>query len=96
MSGLEPVVALALACNVFQVIGVTRETIRIVKQVYRYGDLDPALTDHATRLDDLSERIQTAMMPTTPAAATTTTTPTMTAPTTARGAAHGATQQVAI
>ena len=93
MSGLEPVVALALACNVFQVIGVARETIHVVKQVYRYGDLDPALTDHATRLDDLSEQIQKAMMPTTPVAATTTTTPTMTAPTTASGAAHGAPQQ---
>ncbi|KAK0754234.1 hypothetical protein B0T18DRAFT_338448 [Schizothecium vesticola] len=93
MSGLEPVVALALACNVFQVIGVARETIHIVKQVYRYGDLDPALTDHATRLDDLSKQIQTAMMPTTPAAATTTATPMMTASTTARGAAQGAAQQ---
>jgi hypothetical protein len=93
MSGLEPVVALSLACNVLQVIGVASETIHIVRQVYQNGELDPALTHHATRLDDLSRRIRIATMPTTTAAATTTTMPTTTESTTACGAAQGATQQ---
>ncbi|KAI8629153.1 hypothetical protein F5Y19DRAFT_475711 [Xylariaceae sp. FL1651] len=63
MSGLEPVVALALAGNVLQVIGVARETIHIVRRVYENGELDPILTD-------LSKRIRTAMMPTTTAPTT--------------------------
>ncbi|EAQ90378.1 hypothetical protein CHGG_02313 [Chaetomium globosum CBS 148.51] len=63
MSGLEPLAALSLACNVFHVIGVARHTIRTARQVYQYGELDPALIDHATRLEDLSKRIRPATMP---------------------------------
>ncbi|KAH6853221.1 hypothetical protein B0I37DRAFT_2202 [Chaetomium sp. MPI-CAGE-AT-0009] len=88
MSGLEPLVALSLACNILQVVGVARETIHVVRQVYQNGELDIAVIEHATRLDDLSKRIQAATMPTTTAVATTTT-----APTTAYGAAPGGTQQ---
>ncbi|KAH6637172.1 hypothetical protein F5144DRAFT_647151 [Chaetomium tenue] len=65
MSGLEPLVALSLACNIFQLLGAARDTIRTVRQVYQYGELDPALTDHATRLDDLSKRIRPTTMSTT-------------------------------
>ncbi|KLU91940.1 hypothetical protein MAPG_10889 [Magnaporthiopsis poae ATCC 64411] len=58
MSGLEPIVALGVACNVLQVIGVGRETVRIVRQVYQDGALDPALADKAAALDGLSTRIR--------------------------------------
>jgi len=54
MSGLEPVMVFALACNVLQVISIAYETIHIVRQVYQNGKLDPALTHHTTHLDNLS------------------------------------------
>lgn len=57
MSGLEPVAALSLACNILQVIGIGRETVRIAKQVYHDGTLDPALTESAGILD-ISSRIR--------------------------------------
>lgn len=64
MSRLKRVVTVSMACNFLQVIGVARERIQIVRQVYQNGELDPAPTHHATRLDDLSKRIWTATMPT--------------------------------
>lgn len=70
MSGLEAVAAFALACNILQVIGVAHETIRVAKQVYENGELNPALKDHATHLDDIVQRVKTMMI----APATTTTT----------------------
>ncbi|KAH6843157.1 hypothetical protein B0I37DRAFT_383866 [Chaetomium sp. MPI-CAGE-AT-0009] len=69
MSGLEPVVALSLACNILQIIGVARETVSVARQVYQNGTLDPALTYHATTLDNLSQQIQSTFR-----ASTTTTT----------------------
>lgn len=59
MSGLEPVAALSLACNILQVIGIGREAVRIAKQVYQDGALDPALTEHANVLDALANQIHT-------------------------------------
>lgn len=58
MSGLEPIAALGLACNILQVIGTGLETVRVAKQVYQDGNLDPALTETARILDDLSSRIR--------------------------------------
>ncbi|KAK4113218.1 hypothetical protein N656DRAFT_768156 [Canariomyces notabilis] len=87
MSGLEPIAALSLACNMLQVIDVAYKTIHTVRQVYQNGELDSGLTHHATHLEDLSKRIRTATMPT-----TTTKTPSTTSSSTARGAARGATQ----
>ncbi|KAI9148978.1 hypothetical protein HJFPF1_11022 [Paramyrothecium foliicola] len=60
MSGLEPVVALSLACNILQLIGTGREIVRVAKQVYQDGFLSPALTEGPKILDDLSSRIQSA------------------------------------
>jgi hypothetical protein len=87
MSGLEPIAALSLACNILQVIDVAHKTIHTVRQVYQNGELDSGLTHHATHLEDLSKRIRTATMPT-----PTTTTPSTTSSSTARGAVRGATQ----
>ncbi|KAG6358431.1 hypothetical protein INS49_014315 [Diaporthe citri] len=58
MSGLEPIAALGLACNILQVIGTGLETVRVAKQVYQNDKLDPALTESARILDDLSSRIR--------------------------------------
>ncbi|KAK7915166.1 NACHT domain-containing protein [Apiospora marii] len=58
MSGLEPIAALSLACNILQVVGVGRDTVRIAKQVYQDGTLDPALTESAGVLNDLSSQIR--------------------------------------
>ncbi|KAK4185025.1 hypothetical protein QBC35DRAFT_525158 [Podospora australis] len=77
MSGLEPLAVLALAGNVLQLIGAAHKTIEIVKQVYQTGEVNPALTDHAVRLEALSKRIQTV----TATVATTTTTVATTVPT---------------
>ncbi|KAK8123099.1 hypothetical protein PG984_011769 [Apiospora sp. TS-2023a] len=58
MSGLEPIAALGLACNILQVVGIGRDTVRIAKQVYQDGTLDPALTASAGVLDDLAGQIR--------------------------------------
>lgn len=60
MSGLEPIATLSLACNILQVIGIGRETVRLAKQVYQNGTLDPALTESAVILDNISSRIRSA------------------------------------
>ncbi|KAL8364710.1 hypothetical protein RB595_003814 [Gaeumannomyces hyphopodioides] len=64
MSGLEPIVALGVACNILQIIGVGRETVRIARQVYQEGVFDPALADKAAVLGDLSKRIRDATITT--------------------------------
>jgi len=60
MSGLEPLVALGLACNTLQLVGTGRETIRTVRQIYQDGKLDPALNDRAGELKSPAERASTA------------------------------------
>lgn len=58
MSGLEPMAALGLVCNILQVIGIGHETVRVAQQVYHDGAFDPALTESAKILDDLSSQIR--------------------------------------
>lgn len=58
MSGLEPIAALGLACNILQVVGVGRDTVRLAKQVYQDGKLDPSLTASAGVLDNLAGQIR--------------------------------------
>ncbi|PVH93021.1 hypothetical protein DM02DRAFT_697748 [Periconia macrospinosa] len=58
MSGLEPVAALSFACNILQIIGVGIETVRVARQVYQDGALDSVLTDNATLLRNLSDRVR--------------------------------------
>lgn len=53
MSGLEPLVALGLACNVFQIFGFAREVYQVSKMVLETGDVPPlALT---STLEDLAK-----------------------------------------
>jgi hypothetical protein len=58
MSGLEPIAALSVACNILQIVGVGRETVRIARQVYQDGALDPELTANATVLKNLSQLVR--------------------------------------
>ncbi|TLD30611.1 hypothetical protein PspLS_01869 [Pyricularia sp. CBS 133598] len=60
MSGLEPIAALGLACNILQVIAIGRETVQVALQVYRAGELDPALAKNAGVLEKLSREILTS------------------------------------
>ncbi|KAL8421584.1 hypothetical protein RB596_002382, partial [Gaeumannomyces avenae] len=53
----EPIAALGLACNILQVVEVGLNTIRVAKQVYKDGSLDPALTGNASALESISGRI---------------------------------------
>ncbi|KAK8116354.1 hypothetical protein PG984_012856 [Apiospora sp. TS-2023a] len=69
MPGLESMAALSLACNILQVIGIGREMVRIAKQVYQDGALDPTLKENAGVLDNLSDRIL-SITEVTPAATT--------------------------
>ncbi|TLD30653.1 hypothetical protein PspLS_01809 [Pyricularia sp. CBS 133598] len=59
MSGLEPIAALGLACNILQVVGIGRETVRLARKVYQDGELDPALKENAELLREISDAIRT-------------------------------------
>lgn len=59
MSGLEPIAALGLACNILQVVGIGRETVRLARKVYQDGELDPALGENAELLRKISDAIRT-------------------------------------
>ncbi|KXJ94371.1 hypothetical protein Micbo1qcDRAFT_220937 [Microdochium bolleyi] len=69
MSGLEPLAGLSLACNIFQIVGTGREIIRVARQVYQDGVLDPALADRAEELKALSDRTRDVLSPAAVAAA---------------------------
>lgn len=57
MSGLEALAALGLACNIFQVISFGRETLSLVKSVYRDGTLDNSLMDKITAIQGVASNI---------------------------------------
>ncbi|KAL8365092.1 hypothetical protein RB595_004084 [Gaeumannomyces hyphopodioides] len=56
MAGLEPLAALSLACNVFQIVGIGREIIALSRQVFRKGSIDSnvILADKAALLDNIA------------------------------------------
>ncbi|KAL8396980.1 hypothetical protein RB594_003899 [Gaeumannomyces avenae] len=56
MAGLEPLAALSLACNVFQIVGIGREIIATSRQVFHTGAIDnnAILTDKAALLDKIA------------------------------------------
>ncbi|KAK0751894.1 hypothetical protein B0T18DRAFT_79374 [Schizothecium vesticola] len=53
MSGLEPLVALGLACNVFQIVSFAREVYQVSKTVLETGDVPPPAL--ASTLEDLAK-----------------------------------------
>ncbi|CAM1508987.1 Fc.00g027260.m01.CDS01 [Cosmosporella sp. VM-42] len=61
MSGLE---ALGVACNIFQVISFTHESISLCKRVYRDGSPCPSLSENSALLGTFSNQIQNLAPPT--------------------------------
>lgn len=59
MSGLEPLVALGLACNVLQLVELGKNTISHIKAVYQGGKLDTTITENAAALKTLADEIKT-------------------------------------
>lgn len=68
MSGLEPLAALGLACNIFQLIEVGRDTINLAKGIYQSSTpcIDKALQDNAVVLDNISREVKATQRPTRP------------------------------
>ncbi|KAL8337076.1 hypothetical protein RB601_008536 [Gaeumannomyces tritici] len=62
MAGLEPLAALSLACNVFQIVGIGREIIATSRQVFHTGAIDSnaILTDKAALLDKIATDVHAA------------------------------------
>ncbi|KAF4468632.1 NACHT domain-containing [Fusarium albosuccineum] len=58
MSGLEPLAALGLACNIMQMITFTGETISICRRIYNDGQPDSGLHDYSQRLLRTSESLR--------------------------------------
>ncbi|KAL8393888.1 hypothetical protein RB599_006102 [Gaeumannomyces hyphopodioides] len=57
MSGLEPIAALGLACNILQVIETGIKTVQLARRLYKDGELDPTLGDNGELLVTLSDQI---------------------------------------
>ncbi|KAI0141579.1 hypothetical protein GGR57DRAFT_404480 [Xylariaceae sp. FL1272] len=53
MSGLEPLAALSLACNIFQVISFAKETIDIAKKIYQTGTVRVEIEESSKTLIEL-------------------------------------------
>lgn len=68
MSGLEPLAALGLACNIFQLIEVGRDTIKLAKGIYQSStpSIDKALEENAIVLDNISREVKSAQRPARP------------------------------
>ncbi|KAF9871721.1 hypothetical protein CkaCkLH20_10919 [Colletotrichum karsti] len=60
---MESIAALGLACNIFQVISVGHETIRLVKDIYNKGSIESPLAEYSVSLRDISSHISTFELP---------------------------------
>lgn len=63
MSGLEGLAALGLACSIFQTVSFGRETLALVKDVYRNGTIDDSLMDKSTAIQDVAAEIVKVEIP---------------------------------
>ncbi|KAF3016413.1 hypothetical protein E8E14_002767 [Neopestalotiopsis sp. 37M] len=63
MSGLEPLAALSLACNVLQLVEVGHQTITLIKIVYQGKLIDDALDQKAAILGGISDEVKTYKRP---------------------------------
>jgi hypothetical protein len=55
---MEGLVALSLACNVFQVISFAHEIYDVSKRIIEDGSPDPTALDISSRLADLSQNLE--------------------------------------
>ncbi|KAL1867911.1 hypothetical protein Daus18300_006186 [Diaporthe australafricana] len=58
MSGLEPIAALSLACNILQLVELGRQTIGCIKTVYQGGKLDETLDQNSVILERLTNDVK--------------------------------------
>lgn len=58
MSGLEPLAALGLVCNILQLVELGQKTINCIKTVYQEGKLDQDLEENAVVLEKLTNEIK--------------------------------------
>lgn len=63
MSGLEPVAALGLACNVLQLVEVGHRTINLIKTVYHSGSPDDTLDENAAILENILDELKICKPP---------------------------------
>lgn len=68
MSGLEPLAALGLACNILQLVEVGCKTIKLAKDIYQSSSpaVNQALQDHAALLNTISGEVKAAQRPANP------------------------------
>lgn len=63
MSGLEPIAALGLACNILQLVELGKKTIDSIKIVYQGGKPDEVLAKSAFALEELAEEVKKHSQP---------------------------------
>lgn len=63
MSGLEPLVALGLACNILQIVQLGYQTIECIKAVYQGKPPNQGLDENAAALENLSVEVKTHTRP---------------------------------
>ena len=61
MSGLEPLLALGLACNVMQVIDFASKTTSTCKSIFQSGSPDPALTSTVAQLTSVFQGLENSL-----------------------------------
>lgn len=60
MSGLEPLVALGLACNVLQLVELGKDAITLIRAIYHEGAKpDEQLTENAVTLETFANEVKT-------------------------------------
>lgn len=55
MSGMEPLAALGLACNIMQLLSFGGEAISLCRKVYETGEIDPGLKDYSSQTAKICE-----------------------------------------
>lgn len=63
MSGLEPLAALGLACNILQLVELGQKTIGCIKDVYQGRTPDKELEDNAVVLESLTNEMEKHSQP---------------------------------
>lgn len=58
MSGLEPLAALGLACNILQLVELGQKTITCIKSVYQGQSPDEDLKENAAALERLTDEVR--------------------------------------
>ncbi|EEU43619.1 uncharacterized protein NECHADRAFT_11637, partial [Fusarium vanettenii 77-13-4] len=57
MSGMEPLAALGLACNIMQLLSFGGEVISLCRKVYKTGEIDPSLKDYSSQTAKICESL---------------------------------------